>query len=261
MSTVDNDNESLKGATNVAEESADTEQEQIKTVSEAIRLHNENVNVRGVIVSVSELIKMINGRTVICNNNNCNNKLETEVYDQPRFIDSQKKQANVCPNCNSGLTIHYDYVNAVKVKLQDDEPDGQLEQLSCLLFGADTINIRPGETIEVKGHVGVDRHRDTLHPVLYAQSIKYEHKLEPAITPRNIESFEYFAKMPKAIDRLVSMFAPKVIGHTAEKARNFEITSRSTGMYDSWQNPHSSHWSSWRCKVDVNQRGCRNNPK
>ena len=61
------------------------EQEQIKTVREAIRIHNENVNVRGVIVSVSELFKMIKGHTLICDA--CNTKVETETYERPRFVD------------------------------------------------------------------------------------------------------------------------------------------------------------------------------
>ena len=215
--SIINDGDILKGVSNVTEESTDTlEQEKVKTVSETIRLHNEDVNVRGLIVGVSELIKMISKRTLICNS--CNVTLETETYLQPRFIDNSRgKQTNRCPSCNSGLTIHYDYVNAVKIKLQDDEPDGQLEQLTCLLFGADTLNIRPGEMVEVKGRVEVDRHKDALYPLLYAQSIKYERKQEPEVTSRDIESFKRFAKTPNVIHRLVWMFAPRVIGHDAEK--------------------------------------------
>ena len=135
--SVTNDDDILKGASNVAEETMDMmEQEQhCITVSQAIRLHNENVNVRGVIVSVSELIKMISGRTLICNNDACNVKRETETYDQPRFFDSRKKHTYVYPACRSIVSIHYEYVNAVTIKLQDDEPDGQLEQLTCFLFG------------------------------------------------------------------------------------------------------------------------------
>jgi DNA replicative helicase MCM subunit Mcm2 (Cdc46/Mcm family) len=56
-----------------------------------------------------------------------------------------------------------------------------------------------------------------LHPILYAQSVKYERKHEPEVTPRDIESFKRFAKMPNPIGRAVSMIAPKVIGHAAEK--------------------------------------------
>jgi DNA replicative helicase MCM subunit Mcm2 (Cdc46/Mcm family) len=209
------DDDILKGTSNVAEESADTmEQEQhCITVSEAMLLHNESVNVRGVIVGVSELIKMICARTLICNT--CDIKLETETYDRPRFVDSPKKVK--CPTCNSTAANHYDYVNVVKVKLQDDGSDVQLEQLTCLLFGDDTLNIHPGETVEVKGYVEVEARRDMLHPIVYAQSVKYERKQEPEVTPRDIESFKRFAKMPNLIGRLESMFAPEVIGHAAEK--------------------------------------------
>jgi len=220
MPVADNNDDFLRGVGNLLEESTDTgqkDQEQIKTVSQTIRLHNEDVIVRGVIVSVSELIKMIKGRTLLCNNDACNNKLETETYDQPRFFDSRKERTNNCPACNGGLAIRYDYVNTVKVKLQDDEWDGQLEQLACLLFGEDTLNIHPGEIVQIKGRVEVEGRRDLLHPVLYSQSIKYEHRQESNVTPENIESFKRFAKMSDVIGRLVPMFSPKVIGHNAQK--------------------------------------------
>jgi hypothetical protein len=172
--TVTHVGDDLSGASNVAEEPGSTnEKEEIKTISEAIRLHNDNVNVRGVLVSVSELFKMIRGHTLICA---CNTKMETETYERPRFVDGRTNHHSRCPSCNSVLDINYDYVNAVKVKLQDDEPNGQLDQLNCLLFDADTMNIHPGETIEVKGHIRVEKRKDTLYPLLYAQSIRYERK-------------------------------------------------------------------------------------
>ena len=151
------DDDILKGTSNVAEESTDTMEQELHciTVSQAMRLHDESVNVRGVIVGISEPIKMISARTFICNT--CDIKLETETYDRPRFVDSQKKLK--CPTCNSNvaITVAYDYVNVVKVKLQDDGSDVQLEQLTCLLFGDDTLNIHPGEMVEVKGYVEVQK--------------------------------------------------------------------------------------------------------
>lgn len=188
------------------------------TIREAIRLHNEDVTVRGVIVAVSELIKMIKDRILICKNDTFNNRLEIETYDQPIFTDVRKKYRNVCPACNSSeSTIQYSYINAVAVKIQDDEPDGELEQLNCLLFGSDTLNVHPGEAVRVKGHIEVERRKDRLHPVLHAQSINYERRKEPELTSKTIESFKRFAKMPNVIDRLVSMFAMKVIEQRIQK--------------------------------------------
>jgi hypothetical protein len=51
------------------------------SVSEAIRLHNEDATVRGVIVSISALFKMITQRTMICRNDSCNNKLEIKIFE------------------------------------------------------------------------------------------------------------------------------------------------------------------------------------
>src|SRR5215469_4471018 len=101
------DDDILKGTSNVTEECTDTsEQEQdCITVSQAMRLHNEYVNVRGVIVGISELIKMISARTLSCNI--CNRILETETYPQPRIADNPKKLK--CPTCNSSAANRYDY--------------------------------------------------------------------------------------------------------------------------------------------------------
>ena len=157
---------------------------------------------------------MIKGHTLICA---CNTKVETETYERPRFVDSRRRTSS-CYNCkNSSFIVHYEYVNVVRVKLQDDEPDLQLEQLTCLLYGADTMNIYAGETAVVKGRVEVESRKNLLYPVLHTQSIKYERRQEHDITSENIDSFKRFAKIPNVIDRLVSMFAPNVIGHNAEK--------------------------------------------
>ena len=46
------------------------------TVSEAMRLHNEDVAVIGMIVTLSQPFKMISKSVTICKNENCSDKTE-----------------------------------------------------------------------------------------------------------------------------------------------------------------------------------------
>src|SRR5581483_10408144 len=120
------------------------------TVRETIRLHNEDIVVLGIIVGVSELTKMIKGSSFICKNEGCNYRQEVKVYERPRFSDATK--VNRCPQCNEDIPASYDYVNTISIKLQDDEPDAELEQLTCLVFDNDTLYVRPGEKVRIQGH-------------------------------------------------------------------------------------------------------------
>ncbi len=185
------------------------------TVREAIRLHNEDIVVYGIIVGISELIKMIKGSSVICKNEGCNYRQAIKVYDFPRFGDAPKSQK--CAQCDEDIPASYDYVNAIAIKLQDDEPDAELEQLSCLVFDKDTLCVRPGEIVRIQGHIDIQKHKGKILPLFYANSVCYERFNEPEITSKDIEAFKRFAKLPNPIDRVVSMFAPDVVNLKAPK--------------------------------------------
>ena len=171
--------------------------------------------VLGIIVGVSELTKMIKGSSFICKNEGCNYRQEVKVYERPRFSDATK--VNRCPQCNEDIPASYDYVNTISIKLQDDEPDAELEQLTCLVFDNDTLYVRAGEKVRIQGHIDIKKHKGKMLPLLYATSVTYERSKEPGITSKDIEAFKRFAGMPNLIDRLVSMFALDVINLKAPK--------------------------------------------
>lgn len=185
------------------------------TVREAIRLHNEDIVILGIIVGVSELIKMIKGSSIICKNEGCNYRQAIKVYDFPRFGDVPKSQK--CAQCDEDIPASYDYVNAIAIKLQDDEPDAELEQLGCLVFDKDTLYVRAGEKVRIQGHIDIQKHKGRMVPLLYATSVSYERSKEPEITSKDIEAFKWFAELPNLIDRLVSMFALDVVNLKAPK--------------------------------------------
>ena len=192
------------------------------TVSEAMRLHNEDVAVIGMIVTLSQPFKMIAKSVTICKNENCSYKMNVNIYDKPHFSDDKKGKQTFCPNCNDIGTIEYEYVNAVCLKIQDDEAYGELEQLDVLVFDELTTNVRPGELVKITGRMEILKNSNkntygSLYPVLFAKGLEYRRREEQAVITKEVKSFESFAKMPNVVDRLVTMFAPDVIGHKDKK--------------------------------------------
>ena len=57
----------------------------------------------------------------------------------------------------------------------------------------------------------------SLYPVLFAKGLEYRRREEQAVIAKDVKSFANFAKMPNVVDRLVTMFAPDVIGHKDKK--------------------------------------------
>ena len=187
-----------------------------------MRLHNEDVAVNGMIVTLSQPFKMVAQSVTICKNEHCSYKMNVNIYDKPHFSDDKKGKQTLCPNCNDLGTIEYEYVNAVCLKIQDDEAYGELEQLDVLVFNRLTENIRPGELVRIKGRIEILRNNrkntyGSLYPVLFAKGLEYRRREKRAVIAKDVKSFENFAKMPNVVDRLVTMFAPDVIGHKDKK--------------------------------------------
>ena len=148
--------------------------------------------------------------------------MNVNIYDKPHFSDDKKGKQTFCPNCNDIGTIEYEYVNAVCLKIQDDEAYGELEQLDVLVFDELTTNVRPGELVKITGRMEILKNSNkntygSLYPVLFAKGLEYRRREEQAVITKEVKSFESFAKMPNVVDRLVTMFAPDVIGHKDKK--------------------------------------------
>jgi DNA replicative helicase MCM subunit Mcm2 (Cdc46/Mcm family) len=221
------------------------------SVSDAIRVHSGKVKTLGRIVGVSPLYDVVT--TISWDCPACG--YETiDDFDPPlAFFNPPHRKCPMCrfgngngngnqqkPNQNdvndvNDLIALPEYENAKSISFQDSEPRDDLEKLHVVLLGDEnTRNVRVGERVIIMGDMyvlsaggggaansssGISKNsRARLYPVLYADSIIYEREEEEKpITENDIEGFKRFAEKPKLIDRLVSIFAPNVIGHSDAK--------------------------------------------
>ena len=103
-----------------------------------------------------------------------------------------------------------------------------MELLDVFVYGKNTLHIGAGEIVRIKGKFNIQPNfgvrNKRLFTVLHANftgedpdSVIYEQRQTLTITNGDIESFYKFVKFPNVIDRLASMVAPNVIGHTDKK--------------------------------------------
>lgn len=143
-------------------------------------------------------------------------------YEVPLSTPQQVKYPKQCPNCSEKyFSTSYEYVSAVTVELQDIDTFSEIERLPVLLFDEKTKNIHVGERVIASGNIHIIQHkaRGKFLPFVYADLIKYESREELTLTSSDIEAIERFCKIngPKAIEKLVSLFAPSVIGYSHVK--------------------------------------------
>jgi replicative DNA helicase Mcm len=189
-------------------------------VSDVLRLHSGSVKVHGMITSLSQLYKMITATIFDCRN--CGSTFHVIKYDTPLLTSSETKLPKACFSCSSkNFSTSYDYVNAVTVELQDIDTFSEIERLPVLLFENDTRNIHVGERVTIFGQIQIIQYnsRGKSLPFVYADSIEYESREELTLTAADVEAIERFVKTSgtKVIERLVSLFAPSIIGYNHVK--------------------------------------------
>jgi DNA replicative helicase MCM subunit Mcm2 (Cdc46/Mcm family) len=225
----------------------------ILSVSDAIRIHSGKVKTLGRIVGVSPPYKVVTTITWDCPR--CGYESVEDLDPPLPFFNPSRKKCPTCSynngNNNNGnsngdgrrknqkqidlidLIALPEYENAKSISFQDSEPGDDLEKLHVVLLEDNGRNVRVGERAIIIGNMyilgaggggainsssnGSKNSSAKLFPVLYADAIRYEREEEKPITEKEIEGFKRFAQMPNLVDRLVSMFAPNVIGHSDAK--------------------------------------------
>jgi replicative DNA helicase Mcm len=184
----------------------------ILSVAECLRLHTGDVKVQGTITSISRLYKMIKSVAIIC--------VRCGLSEQISYpIPTDDVQHMPTGKCNCGSkdkeVANIEYVNAVKIEIQDSDKFSEIERLICILFDENTKDIQIGSKIMVTGCIQIIKQKNRKRiPTLYSNSIKYENKDDFKLTNSDIDAVYRFTKLNNGliIDSLRQMIAPSVIG-------------------------------------------------
>jgi replicative DNA helicase Mcm len=187
-------------------------------VSNAIKQSNGYHKVKGAIISVSEPFKLIQAFRAECV---CGLNTVTEHFKVPRYREPRLNQTS-CKKCQSSLNVHYEYVNAIMIELQDDEKFSDIERLNCMLLDTDTSKIKVGEKVTINGsiHIAQKNQKGNLLPILFCRNnLDYQNKIEIVTSELDEEAIQRFARLlgESTIPKLVDMFDKYVIGQELAK--------------------------------------------
>jgi DNA replicative helicase MCM subunit Mcm2 (Cdc46/Mcm family) len=209
-------------------EESGTPDDNIKTVTVNEAAHTDSGTYRlgAMITTRSKLYKLVNKERWVCIN--CNELIERG--DNRNILNPPKKPSE-CPQCGcKDFDERHELINTVSLGLQEEEiteQDNVLDDLDARVFNDDTIGIQVGKIARVIGEIKPrqDPRTKLYSSVLLVKSIQYEHRKKLELTPADIKGIKKFrsicndlgCKINNYEQRLISMFAPNVIGHEYEK--------------------------------------------
>jgi replicative DNA helicase Mcm len=189
------------------------------SVSEAIRCHFGRKRVKGMIISLSKLYKMISKVEFYCDT--CQKLVEFDI-SPPSFISNIEKRCDTC-NKFTKNSLNFEYKNAITIELQDTDSFDDIDRLSAILFDNDTEGIKVGENVVITGNLEIIDYSDNsnnkrtkkLATYLYAESIQYLNRENISLTRLDIEAIKRFYRKnhDKIIDTLVELFDPSIVGY------------------------------------------------
>ncbi|MGD1838590.1 MAG: AAA family ATPase [Nitrososphaeraceae archaeon] len=197
--------------------SENTEIELIST-SEALRETFGTYEVQGIIMGISKIFNMISKVIFYCDECSKLNEL-TFPYPESRISYSDKR----CKTCNKFIKNdpNPDFKKAVIVELQDTETFNDIDILPVFLFDKNTVGIRVGETVIVKGDIRIlKNNKKRYFTYLYAKSIQYLNREDLTLTKLDVEANKRFVSLKgqnNVIDELVSLFDPSIVGYEQVK--------------------------------------------
>lgn len=189
---------------------------ELVSISEAVRSNFGTKGVKGTIIGLSKLSKMISKIEFYCDN--CQKLVELEYFPPISNISNFEKK---CDKCNrfSKNSLNPEYRSAVIVELQDTDSFNDIDRLPIILFDKDTEDIRVGESVIIIGDIQIINNGKKYFTYLYAESIQYLNRENFKLTKSDIESIKRFVKINESIiiDKLVSMFDSSIVGYNHVK--------------------------------------------
>ena len=189
---------------------------ELVSISEVLRSNFGTKGVKGTIIGLSKVFKMISKIEFYCDN--CQKFVEIE-YLPPAFnISNFEKKCDKCSKFSKNR-LNPDYKSAVIVELQDTESFNDIDRLPIILFDNDTENIRVGEIVIVIGEIQVININKKYFTYLYGKSIQYLNKENIKLTNSDKRIIKRFKEIHKdhVIYRLAEMFDPSIVGYNHVK--------------------------------------------
>jgi DNA replicative helicase MCM subunit Mcm2 (Cdc46/Mcm family) len=213
------------------------------SVSQAARLHEGVVKVKGIIAAMYKLEKLLKGAQLECGL--CRTKTDisyTNRYGKP-FLYSNKNGLPGLYNCSvEGCEGHtyvkrYYYANGIFIELRDSDNLSDIDPLKAILLDDDTIDayMHLGETVTITGLLDVMARHKAASTHMYIDGIEYETISELVISPEDVKGIKRLVNVAEThkddtdgiyagkydgglVDFLASkMFAPDIIGYNYVK--------------------------------------------
>jgi len=199
------------------------------TISQALRMHEGNIRVKGMISGSSAKVeKMYTLLGLRCGECDMINELVNYRDSRPRFayevprIDLNKVKC--VQGCESFKhEPHEEVISALRIELQDTETYNDLERLQTVLLGNCTMNVSIGEQVIITGSIQKVRVKDKLLPYVFVglepvnvSSIEYVNKRESIeLTETEEKEMQEFVKKNKGreLDALSGLVALSIIGY------------------------------------------------
>jgi DNA replicative helicase MCM subunit Mcm2 (Cdc46/Mcm family) len=203
----------------------DNNHDHIYSVSEAVNiLENGNtIKVKGTIVSLSNLYKVVSKSQLVCENPRCC-YIDSQNYDLPRSLPVKNfdNMANgndkiiSCKKCDStAYAVTHTFLNARTIQLEDNRDNSTKEsnfynnsfdnynndRLEVILYENAAKNVIAGEIVQVEGKIYVERKIESgnkvkkLVNILHSNKIVYLNRERIVITPKDIENFHRWKKI------------------------------------------------------------------
>ena len=185
--------------------------------SQALRKDIGHYKVKGTIVSIGKVFRMVFGVNYYCMicRQTQQSFFELPMYDVPGFLFP------TCQNCHKretvvGKPIH---INSINIELQNYNTFNNSESLPVFLFDKYTEDIRVGETVEIPGVVNILNIKKRYYTFFYGESIKYLNRENHDLTEEDIRIIKRFKEIWKddVIIKLVEMFDPSIVEHNVPK--------------------------------------------
>jgi DNA replicative helicase MCM subunit Mcm2 (Cdc46/Mcm family) len=198
------------------------------SVSEAARLHEGVVKVKGIIAAMYKLEKLLKGAQLECGL--CHTKTDisyTNQYGKPLLYSDKKGLAGMAKCSVEGCEGHawvkrYYYANGIFIELRDSDNLSDIDPLKAILLDDDTVDayMHLGETVTITGLLDVMARRSAASTHMYIDAIEYETTTELIISLEDVRGIKRLVKLKGegVLDFMAEkMFAPDIIDYNYVK--------------------------------------------